>query len=76
MVSPKATSLPALDAFSASSQGNNAFTETLNYAKSKMYIAQSKEEIALQTKRNFDTSAASFQSELGPDRTKLRESTL
>ncbi len=55
---------PALDAFSASTQSTNAFSITLRFAKEKLFTAQSKEEAAIQTKRSFETSAASFQSEL------------
>lgn len=55
---------PAMDSFSALTGSTNAFQVSLNFAKEKMYIARNKEQGALQTKRSFDTSAASFQNEL------------
>ncbi|TNE47788.1 MAG: hypothetical protein EP343_18580 [Deltaproteobacteria bacterium] len=55
---------PAMDSFSATTQSVNAFTVALSFAKEKMNIAQNKEQVALQTKRSFDTNAASFQNEL------------
>lgn len=55
---------PAMDSFSALTGSTNAFQVALNFAKEKMYIARSKEQTALQTKRSFDTSSASFQNEL------------
>ncbi len=55
---------PAMDTFSATTQSTNAFSVSVQFAKEKMLIARNKEQLALQTKRSFDTSAASFQSEL------------
>ena len=55
---------PAMDSFSALSNSNNAFTVSLRFAKEKMFIARNKEQGALNSKRNFDTNAASFQNEL------------
>ncbi len=55
---------PAMDTFSATTQSTNAFSVSVQFAKEKMLIARYKEQLALQTKRSFDTSAASFQSEL------------
>ena len=55
---------PALDFFSAKTATTNAFTVALAFAKEKLAIGRDKEMLALQTKRTFDTDAASFQSEL------------
>lgn len=55
---------PAMDNFSTLRGYSNAVTVSLNFAKQKMYIARTKEQNALQSKRQFDTDAAKFQSEL------------
>ncbi len=55
---------PAIDSFSATTQTADAFELSIQFAKEKLSSAQDKEEAAIQTKRSFDTSAASFQSEL------------
>ncbi|MEM1008697.1 MAG: hypothetical protein AAGJ35_06790, partial [Myxococcota bacterium] len=55
---------PAMDRFSATTQGTNAFAVSLRFAKEKLAIANGKEQTALQTKRQFDTDNQRFQSEL------------
>ncbi len=55
---------PALDSFSTLRGYTNAVTVAINFAKQKLQTAQVKEQIAIQTQRQFDTDAAKFQSEL------------
>ncbi len=55
---------PAMDSFAALSGTSNAFQVALRFAKEKTYDAQSKEQIAINTTRSFDSDAARFQSEL------------
>ncbi|MCB9642132.1 MAG: hypothetical protein H6728_03580 [Myxococcales bacterium] len=55
---------PAIDPLAVQRGVTNAFETTLDFAKSKIADAREKELIALQSKRDFQTDAASFQSEL------------
>lgn len=65
LASPKATSLsPRWTLFLQPPNPPTLSASLLKFAKEKMLIARYKEQLALQTKRSFDTSAASFQSEL------------
>lgn len=56
--------IPALDLFSASTQGNNIVKDSIDFAKQKKDAAKEKEEKAIQSRRTFDTDNATFQSEL------------
>lgn len=61
---PNYIPFPALDRFSALTSTTNAFQFALTFAKEKLLIARTKEQAAIQSKRSFDTNAASFQNEL------------
>ena len=64
---------PAIDSFSALRNSQNAFSVAMRLAKQKLTAAQQKENLALQSKRSFDTSAAQFQSELVKIETNYNE---